>query len=65
MQKGVASKNLWDYVDLQSYEWECISDPSACSQGLSMSFWLRFKRKYLTKNKHCSILILRAVLRTE
>ena len=46
VQKGVASKNLWDYVDLQSYEWECISDPSACSQGLSMSFWLRFKRKY-------------------
>ena len=46
-EKGVASKNIYDYLNFDSYKSECLSDPNLCHQGLSLSFWLRYNRKYL------------------
>ena len=43
--KGVASISTLDALDFGDYDSECLSDPSLCQQGLSLSFWLRHKRK--------------------
>ena len=44
---GVASIIAWDTLDFGDYNSECLSDPNLCHQGLSISFWLRHRRKYL------------------
>ena len=43
---GVASIQSWDFLDFGDYNSECLSDPNLCHHGLSLSFWLRHKRKY-------------------
>ncbi|KAJ7382747.1 hypothetical protein OS493_033032 [Desmophyllum pertusum] len=44
--KGVASITAFDSLNLGQYNSECLSNPNLCHQGLSLSFWLRHRRKY-------------------
>ena len=46
VERGVGSKTGNDYLDLGDYKSECLNDPNLCPQGLSLSFWLRYNRKY-------------------
>lgn len=50
VERGVGSKTGNNYLDLGDYKSECLSDPNLCPQGLSLSFWLRYNRKY---RNHC------------
>ncbi|KAJ7382746.1 hypothetical protein OS493_033031 [Desmophyllum pertusum] len=59
--KGVASITAFDSVDFGSYNSECLSDPNLCHQGLSLSFWLRHRPRFITnipgfKDEHDNIL---------
>ena len=45
-EKGLVSIVTWNFFDLERYKSECLSDPNLCHQGLSLSFWLRYRRKY-------------------
>ncbi|XP_078344004.1 uncharacterized protein LOC144629648 [Oculina patagonica] len=59
--KGVGSITAFDALDVGDYNSECLSDPNLCHQGLSLSFWLRHKPRFISnipgfKDEHDNIL---------